>query len=370
MCELGISIYPEHSTKEKDFKYMEMASAYGFTKIFTCLLSVKKEKEEIIKEYKEYVQKAHELGFTVMVDTAPSVITHLGASPLNLQVFHDIGFDCIRLDMSFGPLFDGIITQNPYGIEIAFNGSNDAGISLLLEHGANKEQMSICHNFFPQPYTALDTQKFRILNKKWSQFHLPITTFITSNTVNTFGPWPLSYGLCTLENNRFLPIETQLRHMIMEKNIHTCIIGNAYATEEELACCAKIKEDIPTFYIHQAEGLCDLEKSLLYDTKHQGRFDCGDYMIRSVFPRLLIKESAIPSHHCEKEIFQRGDVVIVNEKLKHYQGEVQIILKPMKNLSYHNYVGQIISIDQNLLDYYKEECGFSFQPYARKPGQS
>ena len=37
---LGISIYPEHSTVEKDKAYLKLASEYGFTRVFTCLLSV------------------------------------------------------------------------------------------------------------------------------------------------------------------------------------------------------------------------------------------------------------------------------------------------------------------------------------------
>lgn len=50
MHKLGISVYPEHSTPEKDQAYMETAAGYGFTRIFTCLLSVQKAKEEIITE--------------------------------------------------------------------------------------------------------------------------------------------------------------------------------------------------------------------------------------------------------------------------------------------------------------------------------
>ena len=45
MHRLGISIYPEHSTQEKDFAYIELSAKYCFTRIFTFLLSVDKEKD-------------------------------------------------------------------------------------------------------------------------------------------------------------------------------------------------------------------------------------------------------------------------------------------------------------------------------------
>ena len=34
MHRLGISLYPEHSTPEKDLAYMQLAAKYGFSRIF------------------------------------------------------------------------------------------------------------------------------------------------------------------------------------------------------------------------------------------------------------------------------------------------------------------------------------------------
>ena len=40
MHKLGISVYPEHFTPEKDYEYMKLAAKYGYSSIFTFLLSV------------------------------------------------------------------------------------------------------------------------------------------------------------------------------------------------------------------------------------------------------------------------------------------------------------------------------------------
>ncbi len=53
MRRLGISIYPEHSTVEKDKEYLTLASKYGFTRVFTCLLSVDGEKRKLLKNLKK-----------------------------------------------------------------------------------------------------------------------------------------------------------------------------------------------------------------------------------------------------------------------------------------------------------------------------
>ena len=69
MRKLGISIYPEHSTPEKDLAYMKLASKLGFSRIFTCLLSVEENKEDLIKNFTSFIKKAHNLDFEVAVDT-------------------------------------------------------------------------------------------------------------------------------------------------------------------------------------------------------------------------------------------------------------------------------------------------------------
>ena len=53
MRKLGISIYPEKSDKETILSYIDKAAEHGFSRIFSCLLSVEKSKEEIKQDFKE-----------------------------------------------------------------------------------------------------------------------------------------------------------------------------------------------------------------------------------------------------------------------------------------------------------------------------
>lgn len=73
MKRLGISIYPEHSTLEQDKAYIDLAHKYGFSRIFTCLLSVNGEKEEILQNFKETISYARSKNFEVTVDIAPRI---------------------------------------------------------------------------------------------------------------------------------------------------------------------------------------------------------------------------------------------------------------------------------------------------------
>lgn len=358
--QFGISVYPEHSTKEEMFAYIECAAKKGFTRVFTCLLSVDKSKEETIKEFTELISFCHKHNFIVSVDTAPQVIHRLGGSALDLKLFHDMGVDILRLDFSFGILFDSFATRNPYGIRIEFNGSNDAGIETMIDQGANPGRICISHNFFPQEFTGLSVSRFKSLNQKWNALHLPVAAFISSQQNKTFGPWPVYDGLVTCEAHRHLPIDVQARHMIACGNVTNFIIGNAYASDDELSKLVNIDTSLITFRLDHPRQPSLEENHIIYDLIHQGRSDCSDMMIRSSYIRFTLKERSITPYPCSKEIFERGDVLIVNNNLEHYSGELHVVLEPFENKGNHNLVGSIRNEELIILDELTPNKEFKF----------
>ena len=50
MITLGVSLYPEQEKLEDIDAYLELASKYGFTKVFTSMFSVEGTREEILPE--------------------------------------------------------------------------------------------------------------------------------------------------------------------------------------------------------------------------------------------------------------------------------------------------------------------------------
>ena len=66
MRQLGISIYPEKSSQEEVMRYLDAAAEAGFTRVFSCLLSVEKEKEVVKEEFKTINQYAKDKGFEVI----------------------------------------------------------------------------------------------------------------------------------------------------------------------------------------------------------------------------------------------------------------------------------------------------------------
>ncbi len=101
MKRLGISIYPEHASLKRNKEYIDLASRCGFLRIFTCLLSVNKPKEEIKAEFKELIDHAHQNDMEVILDVAPYVFDRLDIDYDDLSFFEEIHADGIRLDEGF-----------------------------------------------------------------------------------------------------------------------------------------------------------------------------------------------------------------------------------------------------------------------------
>lgn len=380
MHKLGISVYPDKSPKEEVYAYMEKAAKLGFKRIFTCFLSIPEDKREsYLVEFKEFMTKAHELGFEVAADTNPEVFKLIGATPDNLKPFVDLGLDIIRMDGNFGTQGDIQLTRNQDNIKIEFNASMDSGVELLIKNGGNREQIIMCHNFFPERYTGLDFDLFQEYNRYWKELNLHTAAFVSSNNENTIGPWQVFCGLPTVEIMRGLPIDLQARLMLAAGNVDDILIGNYPATDEELEALSKINFQAIEMRVDEVPEITENEKQIMYEFgPHWDRYDHSSFMLRSSMPRVKFKEKAtvqdsgfssdkkvddksIPHHDCGKKVFTRGDVLIVNDNLAHYRGELEIVLTEIPNDGERNLVATIKEEELQLLDFIKPGHHFALK---------
>lgn len=375
MHKLGISVYPDKTPMEEVYAYMEKAASLGFSRIFTCFLSIpEEERESYMVQFKEFMAKAHELGFEVAADTNPAVFEIIGATPDNLKPFADLGLDIIRMDGNFGTQGDIQLTRNPYNIKIEFNASMDAGVELLINQGGNKDQMIMCHNFFPERYTGLDFDLFQDFNRYWKELNLHTAAFVSSNNDNTIGPWQVFCGLPTVEIMRGLPIDLQARYLLATGDVDDILIGNYPATEAELEALSKINYQALEIKVDEVAEITDNEKLIMYDFgPHWDRYDHSSFMLRSSFPRIKFKEKksvqdlyvesesmnkelksqSIPYRDPGKKFFTRGDVLVVNDNLAHYRGELEIVLTEIPNDGERNLVATVRPEELMLLDFIK-----------------
>lgn len=359
MNRLGISIYPGRFPAEKDQAYLELAAKYGFERVFTCLLSVDHKNPKQMHQLKSIVSFAKRLGMEVIVDAAPRVFSALNISPTDLSLFHQWGVAGIRLDLGFTGMEEALMTGNPYGLQIEINMSQGTKhAENILSYQPNKQRLLACHNFYPHRYTGLSYEHFAKTSSAFKAWGLKTAAFVTSQA-GTIGPWSVMEGLCTLEMHRDWPVEIQAKHLFASGWIDDVLIGNAYASEEELAKLSRLTPEIITFRVELAKGISPLEQKIVLEEPHFYRGDVSDYVIRSTLSRVKYEEKPIAPHHTVP--IRRGDILIDNKRYGQYKGELQIALKPMENRGKTNVVGRIPEEEQFLLDYLKPWSRFRFE---------
>ncbi|MFD1414423.1 DUF871 domain-containing protein [Oceanobacillus jeddahense] len=349
MRRLGVSIYPEKSTPEQDKTYLRKAASYGFSRVFTCLLSVQKPKEEIKADFVDIISCAKELQMEVILDVAPTVFDQLGISYDELSFFAELGADGIRLDLGFDGLKEAQLTYNKYDLKIELNMSNDvAYLDNIMTHQPNTENLIGCHNFYPQKYTGLPYEFFISCSERFKKHHLRTAAFVTSSDAK-MGPWNINDGLCTLEEHRNLPIDVQAKHLFATGLIDDVIIGNAYASDKELELLGKLHRARLELSVELEKNISDIEKTIMFEETHTRRGDISEYMVRSVEVRK--KYAAYSVEAAKTPVQKRGDIFIGNDSFGKYKAELQVVLKDMPADERKNKVGHVLEEELFLLDY-------------------
>ncbi len=357
MRGLGISIYPEKASYEENLSYLKLAHKYGFTRVFTCLLSVAGDKDKIVKDFKDIIGQANKLGMEVIADVSPRVFGELGISYNDLTFFAELNAYGIRLDMGFSGLEESLMTFNPFNLKIEINMSSGTKyIDNVMSYKPNLDNLLASHNFYPHRYSGLSYDHFIKCSKQFKDLGIRTAAFISSNAAS-FGPWPVNEGLCTLEMHRELPITAQAKHLWATDLIDDIIISNCFASEEELKALGELNRDILSFEVELVDSIPEVERKIVLEELHFNRGDVSDYLIRSTQSRVKYKgHEFVPFNSPD---IKRGDILIDTSLYGHYAGELQLALKDMKNSGKTNVVGRIKDEEHFLLDYVEPWKKFS-----------
>lgn len=359
MRRIGVSLYLSKSTFEEDQAYLDLARKYGFTRIFTSLLEIEGDTTEVINKYKRTIEYGNSIGMETILDISPALFEQLRISYEDLSFFKELGASGLRLDLGFTGLEEAMMTKNTHGLKIEVNMSSGTKyIENIMSYHPNSDQLCASHNFYPQQYTGISQKHFEETTALFNKYHLTTAAFVTSQ-VGKLGPWPVQMGLCTLEDHRFLPIQTQVTHYRLMGTIDDLIIGNAYATEAELKAMSEaFFSPHPLLPVDVTVEVSPIEKKILFDETHIYRGDRSSYLIRSTATRVKYKAEDFPVR--EVQPIEKGDVIIGSNAFGQYKGETQIGLTAIENFGERNVVGSISKDAIFLLDYLKPWSSFQF----------
>ncbi|WP_181347194.1 DUF871 domain-containing protein [Thalassobacillus sp. CUG 92003] len=357
--QLGISIYPEHAETTDIKDYMKKAHDLGFTRIFTNLIAVKKESREYKKLVELYTHAQH-LGFDVIADVAPQVFEEWGLSYEEVREFKAIGIDGLRLDLGLDPKTEAALTYDESGLLLELNSSmHDGNLEAVMAHRPNKERLISCHNFYPQKFTGLSKEHFLQTSQHFKSHGLKTAAFVSSQR-GSFGLSGEFEGLPTIEEQRELAVANQAKWLWATGLIDDIIVGNMFASDEELEQLAQLRSDVITLQLEENDQITRVEHAIVYNHIHHVRGDISDYMYRSTEPRALYKQSDIPPSSDSSRPVYPGDILIGNNLYGRYKGELQIARKEMPADERKNKVGRVSLPDFSLLYFLDSWRTFQF----------
>ena len=155
------------------------------------------------------------------------------------------------------------MTYNEYNLDIEINGSlNTSYANNIVDFGCKKEKLVVCHNFYPEEYTGLSLEFFNSCMERHKSLGLKTAAFVNGTKGGKMGPWPTNDGLPTLEKHRYKDIVAQADELFA-LGVDDVIIGNAFATNEELEALANLDKDIINLKFKASKKLTEVEKSSL-----------------------------------------------------------------------------------------------------------
>lgn len=358
MKRLGVSVYVDQAPVEAVMRYLTTAAAHGFKRVFTCLISASGDPKMFLEDFRKVTAHASGLGLEVIADVDPGVFKTYELSTQDLTFFKTLNLSGIRLDMGFSGHEEALMSFNDLGLIIELNiSAGNRYVENIMSYNPKREAIYGCHNFYPHRYTGISRAHFLKCSEQFKNLNIKTAAFISSQ-VAEFGPWPVSEGLCTLEEHRNLSVTTQAKDLFNTGLIDDVILANMFASDAELEALGAMNKDLLTINVDFAEKATALEKKIVLEEPHFNRGDVSEYMIRSTMSRVKYKGESFPPH--DNEAIRSGDILIESDLYTRYAGELQIALKSMENSGKTNVVARVCEEELFLIHQIKPWQSFRF----------
>lgn len=343
----GISIYAGlDCDKEENLSLIKTAAALGLKRLFTSVqIPEASDAEDFFDELTDILTTAVTYGFEIILD-------------VNAENFSQYNIDGITLRLD-----DGFTAKQVAEIsrerKIQLNASTvtEKFLDELLEHKARLKNISALHNFYPHPWTGIDTYFFGNQNQILHDLGIKVGAFVPSKDGKR--RLPLREGLPTLEDCRNCTTDFSAR-FLAALGTDFIIIGDGAPTQEELQAVAAIVDDEIIFRAQLLSN--DLNTAEILSKKFTRRPDVAKSVIRAIEGRQYLKEigGTIPAENLPIER-SFGDVTIDNENFGRYAGEVQIIQDVLPADGRVNIAAHILDEENFLTGYLKPRQKFSFK---------
>ncbi|MBE8955460.1 MAG: DUF871 domain-containing protein [Quinella sp. 2Q5] len=343
----GISVYAGLDYDHADnLALIELAASMGFKRLFTSAqIPEAADAEKFIDDFTDILTKAVTCGLEIILD-------------VNAENFaqYDIDGITLRLDDGFTPEQVAELSRSRR-IQLNASTVTENFLRQLSEHNANFANVAALHNFYPHPWTGLETYYFDNQNQILREFGIEVGAFVPSRDGKRRAP--LCEGLPTLEDCRNFSTDLSARFLVA-LGVDFIIIGDGQPTQDELQAVATVRADEIVFRAQLLSN--NLTVAEILSRTFTRRADVAKSVIRGVEGRAYLREVGGTIPPDEPQIERSfGDVTIDNENFGRYAGEVQIVQDVLPADGRVNIAARILDEEIFLTGYLKPRRKFSFK---------
>ena len=343
----GISIYAGLDyDSEENLSLIEQAAEMGFKRLFTSAqIPEAANAETFLDDLTDILTTASLNDFEIIID-------------VNAENFSQYDIEGITLRLDDGFSVDKV-AEISRGRKIMLNASTvtEDFLNDLLGLGANFDNISALHNFYPHACTGLDSYFFDNQNHILHDFGIQVGAFVPSKDGKR--RQPCGDGLPTLEDCRNFSTDLSAR-FLAALGTDFIIIGDGQPTREELQALSAIQNDEVVFHAQLLSN--DLTTAELLSNQFTRRADVSKSVIRAVEGREYLKKlgGKIPPDTLPIER-GFGDITVDNDNFGRYAGEVQIVQDILPADERVNIAAHILDEEIFLTSYIKPRQKFSFK---------
>lgn len=301
----------------------------------------------------EYIKKAKEQGYEIIfssahINEASNAYSDLQkcidlACDLNMKLSLDIskpaflkmeslkGLYALRLDYGFTD--EDIVelsNQDDFLIELNASTITFEKFNRLIKMGVNLKHLRMSFNYYPKKHTGHGTEFVKEKIEFLHKYGICVGAFIPSHI--GFRP-PMYEGLPTIEKHRNDSLDVAIEELKL-LGADEIIFGDAYASNEELSKLVFHQTDTVLINFNGVEKL-DKNYYPYLSNEFVVRIDQNNEILRlnGTRDKIMVK----PFNTIERNVY---DVTIDNLGFGRYQGEINIVLKPLEQDQRVNVIGQ------------------------------
>lgn len=328
----GISVFPGMGIKiENNLKYIVRANKMGAGYIFTSLHIPETDFDIIEDEFIKILDAGKKLGMTVIADISKEYF----------KVFDWDSYEDIIIRLDFGFTDDEIVgISRRYPVQLNASTLNQENFEKLIALGVDKDNISVCHNYYPRKETGISIELMRERNDYFKSIGLTVMAFAASSYLRR---GPLYEGLPTIEAHRNIDIIAGAQELFLE-GCDVVIVGDSMASNIELEALKDIEGRGGIDYLIPVKdySMSKVEKEI-FGGIHEVRTDPAEYVVRC--SKTLGGVKAVNDGEIARGLTterKTGAITIDNSGYERYAGELQIVKRDLPSDDRVNIVGRVI----------------------------